>query len=146
MLKDAAETEAKYKNLRLQLHDYYRSSTYSPKNSDLRTSATGRKRNLSHGKNHHCRTPLFAMILCGYGIVRAGIIGKETVRGLVGVVFWLFLPCFIFMKTLGADYQAGINWNLLNAYYLACLMVFLIAAAIGRLFWEVTCASPGCEA
>ncbi|WP_082150965.1 pyruvate carboxyltransferase [Chromobacterium sp. LK1] len=31
MLKDAAETEAKYKNLRLQLHDYYRSSTYSPK-------------------------------------------------------------------------------------------------------------------
>lgn len=79
--------------------------------------------------------PLFAMILCGYGIVRAGIIGKETVRGLVGVVFWLFLPCFIFMKTLGANYQGGINWSLLNAYYLACLLVFLIAAAVGHLLW-----------
>ena len=35
--------------------------------------------------------PLFAMIFAGYWIVRIGVIGKETVKGLVGVVFWLFL-------------------------------------------------------
>ena len=54
--------------------------------------------------------PLFAMIFAGYWIVRIGVIGKETVKGLVGVVFWLFLPCFIFIKTLGTEADVAALW------------------------------------
>lgn len=79
--------------------------------------------------------PLFAMIFAGYWIVRIGVIGKETVKGLVGVVFWLFLPCFIFIKTLGARDHGELDWGLLSAYYLACLVTFIIAAVGGWLIW-----------
>lgn len=79
--------------------------------------------------------PLFAMIFAGYWIVRIGVIGKETVKGLVGVVFWLFLPCFIFIKTLGTRDHGELDWGLLSAYYLACLVIFIIAAVGGWLIW-----------
>lgn len=79
--------------------------------------------------------PLFAMIFAGYWIVRIGVIGKETVKGLVGVVFWLFLPCFIFIKTLGTRDHGELDWGLLSAYYLACLVTFIIAAVGGWLIW-----------
>ncbi|WP_414158002.1 AEC family transporter [Pseudomonas sp. BNK-45] len=79
--------------------------------------------------------PLFAMIFAGYWIVRLEVIGKETVKGLVGVVFWLFLPCFIFIKTLGTQDHGELDWALLGAYYLACLVTFMIAAVGGRLIW-----------
>jgi|GEM_PF-6542733 len=79
--------------------------------------------------------PLFAMIFAGYWIVRLEVIGKETVKGLVGVVFWLFLPCFIFIKTLGTRDHGELDWALLSAYYLACLVTFMIAAVGGRLIW-----------
>ncbi|BAQ75290.1 malonate transporter [Pseudomonas sp. Os17] len=79
--------------------------------------------------------PLFAMIFAGYWIVRLEVIGKETVKGLVGVVFWLFLPCFIFIKTLGTRDHGELDWALLGAYYLACLVTFMIAAVGGRLIW-----------
>ncbi|WP_409285644.1 AEC family transporter [Pseudomonas protegens] len=79
--------------------------------------------------------PLFAMIFAGYWIVRLEVIGKDTVKGLVGVVFWLFLPCFIFIKTLGTRDHGELDWALLSAYYLACLVTFMIAAVGGRLIW-----------
>ncbi|WP_183001726.1 AEC family transporter [Pseudomonas sp. UMC65] len=79
--------------------------------------------------------PLFAMIFAGYWIVRIGVIAKDTVNGLVGVVFWLFLPCFIFIKTLGTRDHGELDWSLLSAYYLACLVTFLIAVVGGRLIW-----------
>ncbi|MGZ0785996.1 AEC family transporter [Pseudomonas saponiphila] len=79
--------------------------------------------------------PLFAMIFAGYWIVRLEVIGTETVKGLVGVVFWLFLPCFIFIKTLGTREHGELDWALLGAYYLACLVTFMIAAVGGRLIW-----------
>jgi len=79
--------------------------------------------------------PLFAMIFAGYWIVRIGVIGKDTVKGLVGVVFWLFLPCFIFIKTLGTREHGELDWDLLGAYYLACLVTFMLAALGGRLIW-----------
>ena len=76
--------------------------------------------------------PLFAMIFCGFFLVKLNVIGKEMVKGLVNTVFWLFLPCFIFVKTISiGDYI--IDWNLLNAYYSACLFVFIIAAVGGTL-------------
>lgn len=79
--------------------------------------------------------PLFAMIFAGFWIVRIGVIGKETVKGLVGVVFWLFLPCFIFIKTLGTRDHAALDWRLLGAYYAACLVTLIIAALGGWKLW-----------
>lgn len=79
--------------------------------------------------------PLFAMIFSGFWIVRAKVVGAETVKGLVGIVFWLFLPCFIFMKTLSAHEHGDIDWRLLFAYYSACVLVFLMAALGGRILW-----------
>ncbi|AOE83956.1 auxin efflux carrier [Pseudomonas sp. TCU-HL1] len=68
-------------------------------------------------------------------MVRLGVIGKETVKGLVGIVFWLFLPFFIFTKTISAPFEEGLNWTLLVAYYLPCTIVFLLSALLGTLFW-----------
>ncbi|MBB1617265.1 auxin efflux carrier [Pseudomonas sp. UMC65] len=50
-------------------------------------------------------------------------------------MFWLFLPCFIFIKTLGTRDHGELDWSLLSAYYLACLVTFLIAVVGGRLIW-----------
>jgi malonate transporter and related proteins len=78
--------------------------------------------------------PLFFMITCGFLIVRCNLIGRDSVHGLIGLVFWLFLPCFIFSKTLGArDYS--IDWRVLGAYYLACACVFFLAAIGGKLLF-----------
>ncbi|PNG36730.1 auxin efflux carrier [Pseudomonas protegens] len=50
-------------------------------------------------------------------------------------MFWLFLPCFIFIKTLGTRDHGELDWGLLSAYYLACLVTFIIAAVGGWLIW-----------
>lgn len=82
--------------------------------------------------------PLFGMIFCGFYIVRIGGIAKEAVKGLVGIVFWLFLPCFIFMKTIGTREHGDLDWRLLTAYYSACLVIFIIAAVGGKLWFGGT--------
>lgn len=78
--------------------------------------------------------PLFTMILCGFFIVRLKIIGREMVSGLVSLVFWLFLPFFIFTKTINASKYGTFDWQLLQAYYLAVAFVFFIAALAGYYF------------
>lgn len=80
--------------------------------------------------------PLFAMILSGFLIVRLKIIEKEMVKGLVALVFWLFLPFFIFTKTISAAQYGSLDWRLLEAYYLSAAIVFVIAAVGGHVFFK----------
>ena len=47
--------------------------------------------------------PRIAMIGSGYIIVKKNIIDGKTINGLILIVFWLFLPAFIFTKLLSAD-------------------------------------------
>lgn len=80
--------------------------------------------------------PLFAMIFLGFIIVRLGLIDKNATKGLVTVVFWIFLPFFIFIKTINAQFNNGLDWNLLIAYYLPCIFIFFIISIGGKLYWK----------
>lgn len=79
--------------------------------------------------------PLFAMMAGGYCMVKFSLIEKSSVKGLVSVVFWLFLPFFIFIKIISAKFIGALDWTVLLAYYLPCAVVFALAAIGGAALW-----------
>jgi len=75
--------------------------------------------------------PVFALIAIGLVAQRRGFIAPATFRGLTDVVFFLAMPALLF----GAVAQAP-SFDLVGiatVYFAACLLVFGLALALGRL-------------
>jgi len=76
--------------------------------------------------------PMFALMLCGYLAVYVRILGVEGIKGLSNFVFFFAIPALLFRgvaTSRGAEHD---EIAIVYAYFLACLVVFAIAMAVGR--------------
>jgi predicted permease len=76
--------------------------------------------------------PMFALMLCGYLAVYVRILGAEGIKGLSNFVFFFAIPALLFRgvaTSRGAEHD---EIAIVYAYFLACLVVFAIAMAVGR--------------
>ena len=76
--------------------------------------------------------PMFALMLCGYLAVYVRNLGAEGIKGLSNFVFFFAIPALLFRgvaTSRGAEHD---EIAIIYAYFLACLVVFAIAMAVGR--------------
>lgn len=79
--------------------------------------------------------PFFALIACGYGAARAGLITEPAARGINAFVFWFALPALLFDALARRPFAEIVNLPFMAAYALAGLGVYAAAAwGAGRLF------------
>ncbi|MBL8474231.1 MAG: AEC family transporter [Rhodocyclaceae bacterium] len=74
-------------------------------------------------------TPLFALILLGYALVRLGKWPKSVADALSRFVFSVGLPALLFRMMLGMSALPAVDARLLIAFFGGCFIVF----ALGRL-------------
>lgn len=71
--------------------------------------------------------PLFALIAIGFLAYRWRIVTDDAPSVLISFVYYFLLPPFLFMKIIDADFDQGLNVNILFSYYLAVGIIFLNA-------------------
>lgn len=82
--------------------------------------------------------PVFGVILCGYLIGRTRLFTAEGVRGLTNFVFYVAMPCLLFRAMARLEQPEGVDVSVIFAYFGACLIMFAVAMAIGRLAFRHT--------
>lgn len=81
--------------------------------------------------------PFFALIFCGYGAGRFGLLSPAAVTGVNTFVFYFALPAFIFNLTATSPLADIFKAPFMAAYLSAGLVVFALAAILGRLLFRV---------
>jgi malonate transporter and related proteins len=81
--------------------------------------------------------PFFALIFCGYGAGRLRLLSEASVAGVNAFVFYFALPAFIFNLLASSPLAAVVNVPFVAAYLGTGLVVFAVAAVLGRLLFEV---------
>lgn len=81
--------------------------------------------------------PFFALIFCGYGAGRFGLLSPAAVTGVNTFVFYFALPAFIFNLTATSPLADIFKAPYMAAYLSAGLVVFALAAGLGRLLFRV---------
>jgi malonate transporter and related proteins len=75
--------------------------------------------------------PVFAVVLAGYAVARAGLISIEGVKGFTNVTFYLFVPALLFRAMRGVHFES-INLLPLFTYFGGALLSFVIVMAASR--------------
>jgi malonate transporter and related proteins len=79
--------------------------------------------------------PFFALIFCGYGAGRLGLLDETAAAGVNTFVFYFALPAFLFGLMSSSPIGEVVNGPFIGAYVTASLAVFTLAALAGhRLF------------
>jgi malonate transporter len=81
--------------------------------------------------------PFFALIFCGYGAGRLRLLSEASVAGVNAFVFYFALPAFIFNLLATSPLADVVNGPFVAAYLGTGLVVFAVAAVLGRLLFEV---------
>lgn len=81
--------------------------------------------------------PFFALIFCGYGAGRFGLLSPAAVTGVNTFVFYFALPAFIFNLTATSPLADIFKASFMAAYLSVGLVVFALAAILGRLLFGV---------
>jgi malonate transporter and related proteins len=81
--------------------------------------------------------PFFALIFCGYGAGRFRLLSEASVAGVNAFVFYFALPAFIFNLLATSPLADVVNGPFVAAYLGTGLVVFAVAAILGRLLFEV---------
>ena len=79
--------------------------------------------------------PFFALIFCGYGAGRFGLLSPAAVAGVNTFVFYFALPAFIFNLMATANLVDILNVRFMGVYLGVGLTVFTAAAVLGRLLF-----------
>lgn len=77
--------------------------------------------------------PMFALMLCGYASVHLRLIDAAGVRGLATFVFYFAIPALLFRGIAGGHPVGHREIAIVYAYFSACLIVFFLTMAVGRL-------------
>ena len=81
--------------------------------------------------------PFFALIFCGYGAGRLGLLSEASVTGVNAFVFYFALPAFLF-SLMGTSPIADVfNAPFIAAYLGTGLAVFAAASFLGRVLFKV---------
>lgn len=75
--------------------------------------------------------PVFAVVLAGYAVARAGLISNEGVTGFTNVTFYLFVPALLFRAMRGVHFDA-LDLLPLYTYFGGALLSFLVSIAASR--------------
>jgi malonate transporter and related proteins len=81
--------------------------------------------------------PFFALIFCGYGAGRLNLLTATAAAGVNTFVFYFALPAFLFSLMSSSPIAEVLNGPFIGAYVCASLAVFGLAAAGGRLLFDV---------
>ena len=81
--------------------------------------------------------PFFALIFCGYGAGRFKLLSEASVAGVNTFVFYFALPAFIFNLLATSPLSDIANGPFIAAYLGTGLVVFAVAAVLGRLIFAV---------
>ena len=81
--------------------------------------------------------PFFALIFCGYGAGRFRLLSEASVAGVNAFVFYFALPAFIFNLLATSPLADVVNGPFVAAYLGTGLVVFAVAALLGRLLFQV---------
>ena len=81
--------------------------------------------------------PFFALIFCGYGAGRFRLLSEASVAGVNAFVFYFALPAFIFNLLATSPLADVANGPFVAAYLGTGLVLFAVAAVLGRLLFKV---------
>lgn len=81
--------------------------------------------------------PFFALIFCGYGAGRFRLLSEASVAGVNAFVFYFALPAFIFNLLATSPLADVANGPFVAAYLGTGLVLFVVAAVLGRLLFKV---------
>ena len=81
--------------------------------------------------------PFFALIFCGYGAGRFRLLSEASVAGVNAFVFYFALPVFIFNLLATSPLADVVNAPFMAAYLGTGLVIFAVAAVLGRLLFKV---------
>lgn len=81
--------------------------------------------------------PFFALIFCGYGAGRFELLSRASVTGVNAFVFYFALPTFLFNLMSTSPVAEVLNASYVAAYLGTGLVVFAVAAVLGRMFFRV---------
>ncbi len=81
--------------------------------------------------------PFFALIFCGYGAGRFGLLSPAAVTGVNTFVFYFALPAFIFNLMATAQLAEVLNLHFMGIYLGVGLAVFAAAAVLGKSLFGV---------
>lgn len=75
--------------------------------------------------------PFFALVFCGYGAGRFGLLSEASVSGVNSFVFYFALPAFLFSLLSTAPVDGALNFSFAAAYLSAGLAVAAVAGLLG---------------
>src|SRR3712207_6133295 len=81
--------------------------------------------------------PFFALIFCGYGAGRFRLLSEASIAGVNAFVFYFALPAFIFNLLATSSLSDIANGSFIAAYLGTGLVVFAVAAILGRVLFQV---------
>jgi predicted permease len=81
--------------------------------------------------------PFFALIFCGYGAGRLRLLSEASIAGVNAFVFYFALPAFIFNLLATSPLSEIAKVSFIAAYLGTGLVVFALAAILGRILFEV---------
>ncbi|QIN79282.1 AEC family transporter [Rubrobacter marinus] len=81
--------------------------------------------------------PFFALIFCGYGAARFGVLDTRSAAGLNSFVFYFALPAFLFSLMSASPIGEVLNLPFILAYSSTSLALFGLAALGGRALFGV---------
>ncbi|MBA2374689.1 MAG: AEC family transporter [Rubrobacter sp.] len=79
--------------------------------------------------------PFFALVFCGYGAGRLGLLSEASAAGLNTFVFYFALPAFIFSLLATTPVDDALNASFAAAYLIAGLGTAAVAAFLGVWFF-----------
>src|ERR671916_652859 len=81
--------------------------------------------------------PFFALIFCGYGAGRLGVLDGTAAAGVNTFVFYFALPAFLFGLMSSSPIGEVVNAPFIGAYVTASLALFALSALVGLRLFEI---------
>jgi malonate transporter len=81
--------------------------------------------------------PFFALIFCGYGAGRLGLLDETAAAGVNTFVFYFALPAFLFGLMSSSPIGEVVNGPFIGAYVTASLAVFALSTLAGRRLFHI---------
>jgi predicted permease len=90
--------------------------------------------------------PVFGIILAGYLVGQAEILGEQSSEALNRFVYWVSLPALLFAAMAKAPVADVLNLPFIAAFGGGSAATFLVAILVGRLFFRETPAEQSMQA
>ena len=81
--------------------------------------------------------PVFALVAVGYAIGRTRLLGDGGVQGISNFVFYVAIPTLLFRTMSRIELPEIGSLGIVFAYFGGCLLVFPVAAVVGRLLFGI---------